>query len=431
MARTDKPSQSSAGHNWHSLPAQEALHELGADASGLSPDEAARRLEQYGPNRLTPPRRRGPLMLFLRQFHNVLIYVLLASAGVTALLAHWVDTSVIVGVVVINAIIGFIQEGKAEKAMEAIRLMLSPEATVLRDGKRQVAPAGELVPGDVVLLASGDKVPADLRLLSAKNLRIEEAALTGESAAVEKNPAAVDARAALGDRYCMAYSGTLVVYGQAAGVVVATADATELGRISAMLQEVQTLTTPLLRQMEVFGRWLTVAIMALAVVSFLFGWLVHNFGLDDMFLAAVSMAVAAIPEGLPAVLTITLALGVQRMAGRNAIVRRLPAVESLGSVTTICTDKTGTLTKNEMTVQRVIAASQVFEVSGAGYAPHGGLSVDGREIDLSAHGYLQDLFRAGLLCNDAELREEESGWRIAGDPTSTKACPFPTRRWSF
>jgi magnesium-transporting ATPase (P-type) len=409
---------------WHSQPAQSALSALNTTHDGLTAEEAAKRLAEHGPNRLTPPHRRGPLLRFLLQFHNVLIYVLLASAAVTALLAHWVDTAVIAGVVVINAIIGFIQEGKAEKAMDAIRRMLSPEATVLREGKRRVVPAETLVPGDIVLLASGDKVPADLRLLSAKNLRIEEASLTGESTAVEKGPAAVDAHAVLGDRYCMAYSSTLVVYGQASGVVVATADDTEIGRISAMLEEVQGMTTPLLRQMETFGRWLSGFIMALAAVTFLFGWLVHSFNIGDMFLAAVSMAVAAIPEGLPAVLTITLALGVQRMAGRNAIVRRLPAVEALGSVTVICTDKTGTLTRNEMTVQRAITAAQMFEVSGAGYAPHGGFSISGREADVSEHAHALDLFRAGLLCNDAVLNEEEGQWHIAGDPTDGALIPL-------
>ncbi|MBI5439029.1 MAG: cation-transporting P-type ATPase [Nitrosomonadales bacterium] len=410
--------------DWYHLPAQEVLDAVSSNAHGLSHAEAARRLAQYGPNRLTPPKRRGPLPRFLLQFHNVLIYVLLASAVVTALLAHWVDTSVIVGVVAINAIIGFLQEGKAEKAMDAIRRMLSPEATVLREGRREVIAAEALVSGDIVLLQSGDKVPADLRLLSVKNLRIEEAALTGESIATEKNIAAVDAQTALGDRYCMAYSSTLVVYGQGTGVVVATADQTEIGRISALLEEVQELTTPLLRQMEVFGRWLTAAIMVLAAITFLFGWLIHNFDLGDMFLAAVSMAVAAIPEGMPAVLTITLALGVQRMATRSAIIRRLPAVESLGSVTTICTDKTGTLTRNEMTVQRVITATQVFEVSGTGYAPHGGFAIAGNETNISEHAEALDLFRAGLLCNDAALHESDGAWHIAGDPTEGALIPL-------
>ena len=403
--------------DWHHLSVQETLDAVSSNAHGLSHAEAARRLAQYGPNRLAPHKRRGPLLRFLLQFHNVLIYVLLASAVVTALLAHWVDTSVIVGVVVINAIIGFIQEGKAEKAMDAIRRMLSPEATVLRESKREVIAAEALVSGDIVLLQSGDKVPADLRLLSAKNLRIEEATLTGESTAVEKNISAASAQAVLGDRFCMAYSSTLVVYGQGSGVVVATAGNTEIGRISALLEEVQELTTPLLRQMEVFGRWLTVAIMALAAITFLFGWLVHRFDLGDMFLAAVSMAVAAIPEGMPAVLTITLALGVQRMAKHSAIVRRLPAVEALGSVTVICTDKTGTLTRNEMTVQRVITATQVFEVSGTGYAPHGGLSITGKEVNIAEHAEMFDLLRAGLLCNDAALHETGGAWHIAGDPT--------------
>lgn len=408
----------------HHQQADAVLLALSSSARGLTQAEALKRLSEHGLNRLTPPAKRGALMRFLLQFHNVLIYVLLAAAVVTALLAHWVDTAVIVGVVVINSIIGFIQEGKAEQAMEAIRRMLSPEATVLRGGKREVVAAETLVPGDIVLLASGDKVPADLRLLNTKNLRIEEAALTGESTAVEKNIAAVDAQAVLGDRYCMVYSSTLVVYGQGSGVVVATADHTEIGRISAMLQEVKTMTTPLLRQMEVFGRWLTIAILALAAVTFLFGWLVHHFALGDMFLAAVSMAVAAIPEGLPAVLTITLALGVQRMAKRSAIVRRLPAVESLGAVTTICSDKTGTLTKNEMTVQRVITASTVFEVSGSGYAPHGGFAIDGKDTDITEHPDTLDLFRAGLLCNDAALNEGEGHWHIAGDPTEGALIPL-------
>jgi potassium/sodium efflux P-type ATPase len=403
--------------NLHHLPPQEALTAVNSTAQGLSHAEAAQRLEQHGPNLLTPANRRGPLLRFLLQFHNVLIYVLLAAACVTALLAHWVDTSVIIGVVFINAVIGFIQEGKAEKAMDAIRRMLSPEATVMRDGKRVVIAAETLVPGDIVFLQSGDKVPADLRLLSAKNLRIEEAALTGESSAVEKNIAAVDQKAVLGDRYCMAYSSTLVVYGQGTGVVVATADNTEIGRISALLDEVQTMTTPLLRQMDVFGRWLTIAIMLLTVVAFFIGWLVHKFDIGDMFIAAVSIAVAAIPEGLPAVLTITLALGVQRMAKRNAIIRRLPAVEALGSVTVICTDKTGTLTRNEMTVQRVITADQVIEVSGGGYAPRGDFSIDSKETDITGDAETLDLVRAGLLCNDAALNEVDGIWQVAGDPT--------------
>lgn len=403
--------------DWHRLTSREALEAAMSAPHGLSHAEATRRLALHGPNNLPPPRRRGPVLRFLLQFHNVLIYVLVASAAVTALLAHWTDSGVIAGVVVVNAIVGFIQEGKAERAMEAIRRMLPVEATVLREGKRETIAAEMLVPGDIALLQSGDKVPADMRLLDAKSLRIEEAVLTGESEPAEKNVAPAAADAALGDRACMAYSGTLVVHGQGMGVVTGTGAATEIGRISVLLAEVHALETPLLRQMKTFARWLTVAIVALAAAMFAVGWLIHEFNATDMFLAAVSMAVAAIPEGLPAVVTITLALGVQRMGHRNAIVRRLPAVEALGSVTVICTDKTGTLTTNEMTVQRVAAGRWEFEVSGTGYAPHGGFAVGGLEADLAAYPRLLDLLRAGLLCNDAALQEGEGAWHCAGDPT--------------
>ena len=356
-------------------------------------------------------------MRFLLQFHNVLIYVLLAAGMVTVALGHAVDAGVIFGVVVINAAIGFIQEGKAERALDAIRDMLSLHAQVLRDGRRQEVMADTLVPGDIVFLVSGDKVPADLRLLEVRSLRIEEAALTGESLAVEKSTVAVSDDASLGDRSCMAYSGTLVIYGQAVGLVVATATRTEIGRISAMLNEVQTLSTPLLRQLAGFGRVLTWAILAVAAVTYGFGVLVRGYPSGEMFLAAVGLAVAAIPEGLPAIMTITLAIGVQAMARRNAIIRRLPAVEALGSVTVICTDKTGTLTRNEMTVQQVLLADGTLAVSGAGYAPHGGFSRDGCEFDGAACPLLLRVGRAALLCNDATLALDDEVWQLVGDPT--------------
>lgn len=402
---------------WHSHSPQHALAAFQTDSSGLSQEAAEYRLGRYGPNRLNSPRQRGVFIRFMLQFHNVLIYVLLAAALVTALLGHWIDTGVILGVVIINAIIGVAQEGKAEEALNAIRRILSLDATVLRDGKRKQIPAEEVVPGDIVLLQSGDKVPADLRLLNSKNLRIEEAALTGESVATEKSLAAVASQSAIGDRCCMAYSSTLIVYGQGMGVVVATGNQTEIGRINRMLAQIDTLTTPLFRQLAVFGRWLTVVIMVLAASIFAYGRLFQDYSLNEMFLAAISMAVAAIPEGLPAIMTITLALGVQRMAQRNAIIRRLPAVETLGAVTVICTDKTGTLTCNEMTVQRVITADQQLEVSGTGYAPHGGFSLDGEEKFVGDDAALQDLFRAGLLCNDAILRECNDTCKVEGDPT--------------
>ncbi|MBM4182562.1 MAG: HAD-IC family P-type ATPase, partial [Betaproteobacteria bacterium] len=401
----------------HALPAQAVLSALDSPRRGLTGQEAASRLARHGRNLLPPPKRRGPLLRFLLQFHNVLIYVLLAAAVVTAVLGHWVDSGVILGVVVINALIGFIQEGKAEAALEAIRAMLSPHAQVLRDGRRQEIDAANLVPGDIVFLASGDRVPADLRLLEVKSLKIEEAALTGESVPVEKGVEPVPTDAPLGDRASMAWSGTLVTYGQGMGVVAATGAATEIGRISRMLSEVQELATPLLRQMAVFGQWLTWVILAVAGATFAYGVLLGGYGADAMFLAAVGLAVAAIPEGLPAILTITLAIGVQAMARRSAIVRRLPAVEALGSVTVICSDKTGTLTRNEMTVQTVIGAGAVYAVSGVGYAPDGGFSLDGREVTPETAPELLDIARLALLCNDAVLTREGEQWILAGDPT--------------
>ncbi|MBL8499718.1 MAG: cation-transporting P-type ATPase [Nitrosomonas sp.] len=402
---------------WHTYSPQQALDALNTGSDGLSQTEARRRLERYGANRLKPPQAKSAMMRFLLQFHNVLIYILLIASVLTAVLGHWVDSGVILGVVVINAIIGFVQEGKAEKALNAIRRMLSLAAIVMRAGQREQIPAEQLAPGDIVLLQAGDKVPADLRLLHCKNLRIEEAALTGESQAVEKSVNAVEAVTAIGDRFCMAYSGTLVVYGQGTGVVVATGQQTEIGRISQMIAQVDKLTSPLLRQMAVFARWLTLTVLLLAAGIFVYGLLWQDYPLSEIFMAAISMAIAAVPEELPAIMTITLALGVQNMARRSAIVRRLPAVETLGAVTVICTDKTGTLTRNEMTVQRVIIADDQVQVSGAGYAPKGGFSRDGAEISSAGHAGLQELCRAGLLCNDALLRQGDDTWEIQGDPT--------------
>ena len=402
---------------WHTLSPDQILSELDTAPGGLSEEEAARRLDIHGPNRLRPPQRRGPLVRFLLQFHNVLIYLLLASAAITGALGHGIDTAVILGVVLINAIVGFVQEGKAESAMAAIRKMLSLHAMVLREGQRREIPAEELAPGDWVLLQSGDKVPADLRLIEARNLRIQEAVLTGEAEAVNKTTAPVPAEAALGDRAGMAYSGTLVSYGQGLGVVVATGEQTEIGQISLLLEQVEEIATPLLRQVAQFGRWLSLAILVVAGATFAAGVLWRGQSMDDMFMAAVALAVAAIPEGLPAIMTIILAIGVQRMAQRNAIIRRLPAVETLGSVTVICSDKTGTLTRNEMTVQRVVTTDRCFEVSGVGYAPTGGFSVEGEPIMPADAADLQTIARAVRLCNDANLREREDEWRMDGDPT--------------
>jgi len=401
---------------WHTLSADDALARTSGRRDGLSADEAEARLATYGPNRLAGHEPRGPLRRLLAQFANLLIYVLIGAAAVTLALGHGIDAAVILAVVVVNAAIGFVQEGKAEKALEAIRGMLAPMASVLRDGRRARLPAADLVPGDVVLLEPGDRVPADLRLLRAKGLRAEEAALTGESVPVDKGTAAVAADVPLGDRTAMAYAGTTVAAGQGVGVVVATAADTELGRVSTMLEEVEPLTTPLLRQMDVFARWLTLAILALVAVVFAFGVVLGDYAVVEMFMVGVGLAVAAIPEGLPAILTITLAIGVQRMAGRNAIIRRLPAVETLGSVSTICSDKTGTLTRNEMTVRTVATAAGRFAVGGVGYAPRGGFTRDGVEVFADDHPLLRELLRAGAICNDSALAESDGEWRIEGDP---------------
>lgn len=414
-AGSDTPTVSAI--QWHAHPAGKVLRMMESSPAGLSQTEADSRLQRYGANVLPAVEGRSALMRFLLQFHNVLIYVLLAAALVTALLGHWIDSGVIVGVVLINAAIGYFQEGKAEKALEAIRNLLSLSAQALRDGSKITVPAEALVPGDIVFIASGDKVPADLRMLEIRSLKIEEAILTGESMAVEKQTEPVASQADLGDRFCMAYSGTIVNYGQGRGVVVATGASTEIGRISTSLGQTQTLVTPLLRKLSGFGRTLTVAILVTSVLLFAYGTLIHSYAADEMFLAAVGLAVAAIPEGLPAIITITLALGVQRMARRRAIIRRLPAVEALGSVTVICTDKTGTLTRNEMTVQQVITAENTYAVTGAGYAPEGDFTLDAEAIDLEDFPLLSDIARTALLCNDASLCQEKENWRVTGDPT--------------
>jgi magnesium-transporting ATPase (P-type) len=405
-----------AASDRHALPAETVLREVASGADGLTEAEAARRLAAHGPNRLPAARPESALRRFLKQFDNLLIYALLVAAVIAALLGHTVDTVVILLVVLLNAAIGFVQEGRAERALDAIRNMLLPNASVIRDGQRVTVPAEALVPGDLVVLEAGDRVAADLRLLRARNLQIQEAVLTGESVPVEKSPDPVAADAAMGDRGAMAYSGTLVTAGNGVGVVVGTGGDTELGRISALLSTVEPMTTPLLRQMNDFGRQLTVAIAAVSAALFAFALLVRGYPVAEAFMAVIGMAVAAIPEGLPAVLTITLAIGVQRMAARHAIVRRPPAVETLGSVSIICSDKTGTLTRNEMTVRAIATAGEVLGVTGVGYEPVGTLHAGADNVDSAAHPTLPDIVRAALLCNDAVLRQTEEGWLVDGDP---------------
>lgn len=418
--------ESSPSRDWHAASEQFVLEALGASRDGLTSSAAAERLERAGPNALPTAKARSPLQRFLAQFHNVLIYVLLAAAVLTALLGHVVDTGVIIAVVIANAVIGFIQEGRAEQAMSAIRQMLTPKSAVLRDGERRTIDSALLAPGDIVLLEAGEKVPADLRLLETEGLRIEEAILTGESAPVDKRTAAVAPAAAVGERASMAFSGTLVAAGTGRGVVVATGPSTEIGRISGLLSTVETLTTPLVRQMDRFSRWLTILILLIAAVLLVYGYFVGHMPFDEMFMIVIGLAVAAIPEGLPAVLTITLAIGVQAMARRNAIIRRLPAIETLGSVSVICTDKTGTLTRNEMTVATLATADQTYSVSGAGYAPEGRIVSREAEIDPAAHPLLLELARASALCNDADLRRQDGVWKVEGDPMegALKALAF-------
>ncbi|WP_086466069.1 HAD-IC family P-type ATPase [Oceanibaculum nanhaiense] len=401
---------------WHALEPAEVIRRLDTTPDGLADIEAEERLARSGPNRLPATARRGPLMRLLLQFHNLLIYVLLAAALVTLLLDHLSDAAVILAVVILNAIIGFVQEGRAEKALDAIRGMIDPHATVLRDGRRLTVSAEQIVPGDVVLVEAGDRVPADLRLIRAHGLKIDEAVLTGESVAADKAIPPVDNSVALGDRHSMAYSGTFVAAGQGTGVAVATGKDTELGHISTLIGTVEVLKTPLIQQMDGFARHMTYAILAVSAAAFLFAFYLQSYSADDAFMIVVGLAVSAIPEGLPAIMTITLAIGVQRMATRNAIIRRLPAVETLGSVSIICTDKTGTLTRNEMMAQAVVTAGGECEVTGAGYGPVGSFRTMGSEIDHQRHPLLMELVRAALLCNDADIRQTSEGWRAEGDP---------------
>ncbi|HET9663605.1 MAG TPA: HAD-IC family P-type ATPase, partial [Burkholderiales bacterium] len=402
--------------DWHSIEGERALQALNAARSGLTTEEAESRLAAYGANTLPPAPPRHPVLRFLSQFNNALIYFLLAAAVGAAVLGHGIDAVVIAAVILINALVGFIQEGKAEQALEAMRKMISPQANALRDGARQSIAVASLVPGDIVLLEAGDRVAADMRLLRARGLRIDEALLTGESVPAEKKELPAPHDADLGARHSMAYSGTLVVAGQATGLVVATGTASEIGRISALLQGVEQLTTPLLRQINRFGRQFTVAMFAATALLFTYAVQFHGYPWVDALLAVVALAVAAMPEGLPAVITITLAIGVRRMAARNAVIRRLPAVETLGATSVICSDKTGTLTRNEMMAVRVVTHEHHARVRGAGYMPEGAIEAAGCDDDAACLAGVMPLIRCGVLCNDARLRGRGGSWTVEGDP---------------
>lgn len=403
---------------WHAIPPDEIIGLLASDAQrGLEPPEAEQRLAQYGPNILTARRGKSPLVRFLLQFHNPLIYILLAASIITFILKDVIDAAIIFGVVLINAVLGYLQEDKAEKAIESLARTMTTEATVVRGGKTIRLPAAVLTPGDLVLLQSGDKVPADLRLLRTRDLQIAEAALTGESVPVQKQAlASLTSDITLADRTTMAYASTLVTYGQGTGLVVATGDTTEVGRISRLIATAQDLQTPLTRKIAQFSQILLYLILALAGLTFVIGT-VRGQPLVDTLMAAIALAVSAIPEGLPAAVTVTLAIGVARMARRRAIIRKLPAVETLGSTTVVCSDKTGTLTQNQMTVQRIVAGGVCYDVSGSGYQPTGELRQHGVPADSPTNQALSECLRAGLLCNDSELVETEGRWEVRGDPT--------------
>ncbi|GHE19665.1 HAD-IC family P-type ATPase [Halomonas urumqiensis] len=408
---------------WHAMGPDEALQRLDSGPDGVSHEQALQRLAAHGPNLLLQAEGRPWWKRLLEQFNNILMVILLVASVASLGLGHALDAAAILGVVLIIALIGFVQEGKAEHALDSISDMLSPKANVVRDGKRRLIDAETLVPGDIVLVESGDRVPADLRLIEAHRLRTDEAALTGESEPVEKSTAPVDVGVELGDRHCMAYAGTIVVHGMAHGLVVATGARTEIGRISELLRGVEKLKTPLLRQIDRAGRVLALCILAAAALTAAFGVIVHDQPLGEMFMAAVGLAVAAIPEGLPAIVTIGLAMGVQAMARRNAIIRRLPAVETLGAISTIFSDKTGTLTRNEMTAQVIWLPEGPIAIDGVGYEPQGDFHAlrEGQRnptpLDLDAHHALRHFLKVGVLCNDAELAEEHGRYRIHGDPT--------------
>ena len=412
---------------WYSESVESVTEGVRSDAHrGLSGDEAARRLQDDGPNSLPEASRPGPLMRLLRQFHSPLIYVLIVAGVVTFLLEDYLDTWVIGGVVIINAIIGFIQEGKAEAALDAVRGLLADHAVVIRDGKTIDALAKDLVVGDLITLESGSKIPADARIVSSNNLAVAEALLTGESVPVEKNSAEVPEGKPLGDRSSMLYAGTLVTTGAATALVVATASNTELGKIGTLVDDVGVVKTPLAKRLDTFALQITAAILLIGGTSFAYGYFVLDTPATELFLSVVGLAVAAIPEGLPAIVTIVLAIGTRAMASNGALIRRLPAVESLGSVSIIWSDKTGTLTQNEMTVASVVTSTGRYVVEGTGYGPDGAFLDDSGdksgdnsgELSPAADEQLMTLIRAGVLCNKAEVSQDPSGeWTAVGDPT--------------
>lgn len=400
----------------HTQPIEELFDQLGASRSGLSEEEAAARLERYGPNRLETAPSASPWQLLAEQFKNVLIITLLIATVLSAFLGHGIEAVAIMVIVLFAVLLGFVQEYRAEKAIEALRQMAAPASRVIRDGREQMVPAIELVPGDLIAVAAGDRIPADARLVEAVSLRIDEAALTGESLPSEKDSAVtLPPETAIGDRRNMLFAGTSAVHGRGLALVAATAMQTEFGRIAGMLQRVETEKTPLQKNLDKVGALLARAALVIVAVIVALG-IVRGQPFIDILIFGIALAVAVVPEALPAVVTISLALGVQRMVKRNALMRRLPAVETLGSTTVICSDKTGTLTRDEMTVRRLYAAGVDVSVAGSGYRPEGEMKIDGASGELPPS--VRELLQAGALCNDAALGKSPEGeWTISGDPT--------------
>jgi Ca2+-transporting ATPase len=400
---------------WHSVTVEEVLAHLGTGPAGLTSAEAARRLESYGPNELRAQRPLSAWRTLAAQFQNVLILILLVATGVSGFLGHALEAAVITVIVLFAVLLGFIQEHRAGRALEALREMAAPVARVLRDGAESVVPSRDLVPGEVVLLRAGDRVPADTRVTQAINLAVDEAALTGESTAVEKTTAPLDdAGLSVGDRTNMAYAGTLVASGRGQAVVVSTGMSTEFGRVARLVDTVEAHRTPLQANLDRLGGSLGRAALAVVALVVVIG-LARGLPVVEIFMFGIALAVAVVPEALPAVVTISLAIGVRRMVKRHALVRRLPVVETLGSTSVICTDKTGTLTRNEMTVRQALAGEQVVELSGVGYDPAGQITEAGRVIDAPAP--LRDLLRAAVLASDARLVTLDGRWKVEGDPT--------------